>query len=35
VFDEMFARKYFPKMERNPSGLDRDGSYNIKVVIMG
>jgi hypothetical protein len=31
----MFARKYFAKMERNLLGLDRDGSYNIRRVLLG
>jgi hypothetical protein len=35
VFDEMSARKYFKKMERNLLGLDGDGSYNLRGVLMG
>jgi hypothetical protein len=32
VFDEMFARKYFSKIESNLLGLDGDGSYNLMGV---
>jgi hypothetical protein len=35
VFDEMSARKHFSKMERNLLGLDGDGSYNLRSVLMG
>jgi hypothetical protein len=34
VFDEMSARKYFSKMEGNLLGLDGDGSYNIRGVLL-
>jgi hypothetical protein len=35
VFDEMSARKYFLKMERNLLGLDREVSYNVRGVLLG
>jgi hypothetical protein len=35
VFDEMPARKIILKIERNSLGLDGDGSYNLKGVILG
>jgi hypothetical protein len=35
VFDEMSARKYFSKMERNLLGFDREGSYNIRGILLG
>jgi hypothetical protein len=35
VFDEMPSRQYFAKMERNLLGLDGDGSYNLRGVLMG
>jgi hypothetical protein len=31
----MPTRKYFPKIERNFSRLDRDGSYNLRGVLLG
>jgi hypothetical protein len=35
VLDEMPARKYFPKIERNLLGLNGDGSYNLRGVLLG
>jgi hypothetical protein len=35
VFDEMCARKYFPRIERNFLGLDMDGSYTLRGVLLG
>jgi hypothetical protein len=35
VFDEMSARKYFPRIERNFLGLDGDGSYTLRGVLLG
>jgi hypothetical protein len=35
VFDKMFARKCFAKMERNLIGLDEYGSYDLKGALMG
>jgi hypothetical protein len=35
VFDEMSARKYFPKIERNFLGLEGYGSYNLRNVLFG
>jgi hypothetical protein len=35
VFEEMSARKYFAKMERNLIGLDGDGSYDLKGALLG
>jgi hypothetical protein len=35
MFDEMPARKYFSKIERNLLGLYGDGSYDLKGVLMG
>jgi hypothetical protein len=35
VFDEMPARKIILKIERNFLGLDGDGYYNLKGVLMG
>jgi hypothetical protein len=35
VFDEMPARKYFAKMERNLIGLDGDSSYDLKGALLG
>jgi hypothetical protein len=34
VFEEMSARKYFPKIERNLLGLDGDSSYNTRSVVL-
>jgi hypothetical protein len=34
MFDEMPARKYFSKIERNLLGLDGDGSYNLRGVLL-
>jgi hypothetical protein len=31
----MPARKSFPKMERSLLGMVRDGSYNVKGVLLG
>jgi hypothetical protein len=35
VFDEMSAKKYFPRIERNFLGLDGDGSYTPRGVLLG
>jgi hypothetical protein len=36
VFDKITARKnIFVKTERNLLGLDVDGSYNLRGVLMG
>jgi hypothetical protein len=35
VFDEIPARKDFSKIERNLLGLDGDGSYNLRGVLLG
>jgi hypothetical protein len=35
VFDETSARKYFPKIERNFLGLDGEGCYNLRGVLLG
>jgi hypothetical protein len=35
VFDEMSARKSFLKMERSLLGMVRDGSYNVRGVLLG
>jgi hypothetical protein len=35
VFDEMPARKYFSKIERDLLGLDGDGPYNLRGVLLG
>jgi hypothetical protein len=35
VFDKMFARKCFAKMERNLIGLDGDGPYDLKGALLG
>jgi hypothetical protein len=34
VFEEMSARKYFPKIERNLLGLAGDSSYNTRSVVL-
>jgi hypothetical protein len=34
VFEEMSLRKYFSKFERNLLGLDGDGSYNTRGVVL-
>jgi hypothetical protein len=34
VLDKMTARKYFAKTEMNFLGLDGDGSYNLKGVLL-